>query len=715
MPDLPTEEPRIGEGHRPGRGIRLLRLRLAGVSQPYEVDFRDDDGAARALSVIAGPTNTGKTSVLQLVAYALGASEYPDHEEIVRQVRAALLETVMPSGPTTIERALESKTALVFDVPLDRMGETVAQPCPVEPAGAPASLSRFLLSTVDLQDVQLREAPTQEQSATDPLSFRDLMWLCMILNERVGSTQLLFEGNHNKNLKLLQVVDAVFGVHENAAAGLANRIRQTAEELGHTRRELAALETFVREQDATPREQLSQAVEDADAEVAAIRQALIRLDAEEAAAVDVAVELRGRHQAAAREAVRAQRRVRDREALVNRFASLRAQYADDIRKLTLLKQAGSVFDQLSVQVCPACLAKLPSAPQVRGAACGMCNQPAPTGVTSLTLGGAAVARETPVSGLGPRRLGADGVQIFGEEPHPEPDSESGPDGLPKESTAQQVVQAELASTKRRFNELNTFWLQLDEGLAALHEASSRADAAEAALAAQVDRAAAGKVTPYVSARENLLARRQQAVVKRDRANAALKQWRGVDARRRRADRLAEDLAELRREQRGQQARPDRTALITALSARFRQILTDFDYPKHAGTGAVDDKLVPSARMRPYRNASSGGQVLQTLAWILTIFEVAYEQNGHHPGFLLIDTPQKNLGGAAADDDEEFADVRLVEHFYTHILNWLAGPGRGAQIIVVDNTPPALADEHVVVRFTRDPKRGRYGLIDNETS
>jgi hypothetical protein len=713
MPDLPTEPPRAGD-RRPQRGIRLLRLRLSGVTRPYEVDFRGDHGAARPLSVIAGPTNTGKTSVLRLVAYALGASDYPDHEEIVRQVRAALLETVMPSGPATIERALESRTALVFDVPLDQLSETVAQPYPVEPAGDPASLSQLLLSTVDLQDVQLREAPMQQQSGTDPLSFRDLMWLCTILNERVGSTQLLFEGNHNKNLKLIQVVDAVFGVHENAAADLANRIRQQAEELGHARRELNALETFVREQDATPREQLRQAVEDADSELAAIREAIVRLDAEEAAAVDVAVELRRRHQAAGREAVRAQRRVRDREALVNRFASLRAQYADDLRKLTLLKQAGSVFDQLSVRVCPACLAELPTPPRVRGAACGMCNQPVPTGVTSLTLGSAAVARETPVSGLGSRPAGTDGAQPPVDEPPDESSAETA-DRQPDGSTAQQVVQAELASTRRRFNELNSFWLQLDESLAALREASSRADAEEATLAAAVDRAAAGKVTPYVSARENLLARRQQAMVRRDRANAALKQWRGVDARRRRIDRHAEDLADLRRQQRGQQTRPNRASVITALGTRFRQILTDFDYPKHAGTGAIDDKLIPSARMRPYRNASSGGMVLQTLAWILAVFEVAYEQDGNHPGFLLIDTPQKNLGGAAAHDDEEFADVHLVEHFYTHIIDWLAGPGRGAQIIVVDNTPPSIADPHVVVRFTRDPNRGRYGLIDNETS
>src|SRR6266540_1858311 len=109
---------------------------------------------------------------------------------------------------------------------------------------------------------------------------------------------------------------------------------------------------------------------------------------------------------------------------------------------------------------------------------------------------------------------------------------------------------------------------------------------------------------------------------------------------------------------------------------------------------------------PTRHSSNGGVWTSVAAGshaspkTSPIFEVAYEQDGHHPGFLLIDTPQKNLGGRAAADDEEFADVHLVEHFYTHILDWLAGPGRGAQIIVVDNTPPAVADRHVVVRFTR---------------
>jgi hypothetical protein len=704
----PIAEPAATPSTR--RGIRLQRLRLAGVTRPYEVDFRSSDGSFRPLSVIAGRTNTGKTSVLQFIAYALGGSSYPDHEEIVRQVRAALLEVALPDGPATIERGIESKVALLFDQPLDRAGETVPQPHPIEPTSDAASLSRMLLTTVDLQDVQLREAPTQQETKTQTLSFRDLMWLCVVLNERVGSSQLLFEGNHNKNLKLQQVIDVIFGVHQTDSADRAGTIRKLSEDLAGARRELTALEEFVREQGATPHEQLQGVLDDADGEIAAVRDELRRLDEEETAAANTAVELRRRHQQAARAAIRARQMVRDREALVSRYASLRAQYNDDIRKLTLLKQAGSIFDQLSVQVCPACLGKLPAPPTVRDSACSLCTQPLPSSITSVTLSSAAAFRETAVAGLGQQQAESSPwdsgppVTVFANgNGHTNTDDEG----------ARAAVAAELTSTRRRFKELNEYWVELDNSLPALRAASERADEEEATLAAQVDRAASGTVTPFTAAREVLLARRQDSIVRRDRANSAIRQWRGIEVRRRRITQMAGELSDLRSENRGQQTRPDRNAMIAALGARFRQILADVGYPKHDNTGAIDGKFVPSVRGRKYTSASSGGQVLQTLAWILAIFEVAYEQNGNHPGFLLIDSPQKSLGGQAKEDDKEFADVTLVERLYSHIITWLNSQGRGAQIIIVDNTPPSIATPYVIEDFTRNPERGRFGLIDNE--
>lgn len=145
------------------------------------------------------------------------------------------------------------------------------------------------------------------------------------------------------------------------------------------------------------------------------------------------------------------------------------------------------------------------------------------------------------------------------------------------------------------------------------------------------------------------------------------------------------------------------------------ILREIGYPKIDQDGElgpfIDEQLVPHARGRSYKQASSGGQVLITLAWILAIFEVAYEKNAAHPGFVMIDTPQKNLGGQAAES--EFSDSALIERFYLHVIRWLDGAGAGAQVVIVDNTPPDVAAPYVAVRYTRNPDVVPFGLIDNE--
>lgn len=116
----------------------------------------------------------------------------------------------------------------------------------------------------------------------------------------------------------------------------------------------------------------------------------------------------------------------------------------------------------------------------------------------------------------------------------------------------------------------------------------------------------------------------------------------------------------------------------------------------------------------YVSASSGGSTLISLAWMLAIFEIFWESRAAHPGFLMIDSPQKNLG-QGGERDAEFADSVTVSDFYRHLHNWLSGPGAGAQVFVVDNAPPAVADQDVAVRFTRRTDQPPYGLINDETS
>ena len=112
--DPSTDTARLGGTHR---GIRILRLRLKGINRDYEVDFRTREGGdPRPLSLIAGAFSTGKTSVLEFIAYCLGARNHPQHPEILRagsgrrRLKWNLVDTPMSSNGLSVNRQLSDSS-----------------------------------------------------------------------------------------------------------------------------------------------------------------------------------------------------------------------------------------------------------------------------------------------------------------------------------------------------------------------------------------------------------------------------------------------------------------------------------------------------------------------------------------------------------------------------------------------------------------------------
>lgn len=289
---------------QPLPGIRIRRLRLAGVSRNYDVDFTQDQ-RVRDLSVVAGAFSSGKTAVLEFIAYGLGGKRHPRHLEVLRKVRSCLLEVELSGEPHVIERPVgePSKVAYVRRGTLDSPPLSKPESRTIEPAGAPESLSALLLGHCKLEGVQLREAPSSRESRTDPLSIRDLMNLAFLPNERIASKNFLFENEYMKKHKLKQVVDVVFGVHDDRAVELGQRIKELGARLTQARSELAAARVFVDEQDVPTVGALI--AEQYEGELRELTEQLRALDEAAQASTTFAGRLRREHQQAAQRARRA--------------------------------------------------------------------------------------------------------------------------------------------------------------------------------------------------------------------------------------------------------------------------------------------------------------------------------------------------------------------------------------------------------------------------
>ena len=677
-------------------GIRVLRLRLRGVQKSYDVDFRSGTGA-RPLSVIAGPVSTGKTTILEFIAYLLGGNEHPEHQEVLAQVISAQLEVELAGVVHVIERTVgrPSTTANVFVSTMDDVAAGVAAGTrrPIQPPGSPDSLSAYLLSQVSLEGVKLREAPTQAESEADPLSIRDVMWLCFLPNERLDDKNLLFESAYMKALKLRQVIDVVFGVHDNRLADLADRISQGERELGKKRADLTSARQFVEEQESRNEGQLDVEAEIIRSSMEETDDILSGLRNQIEGATNFASDLRERHRAAAATARRLAGLLRDRETLLIRLAPLRAQYSEDIRKLTMLVQAHDLFDPLRVVSCPACLSTLTASPTVLDHQCSLCGTVLAAD-DQLDLGAASSsaipsATDIPVAG-------------------------NAPSEMPVAVTNSELIAAHLRSTRARLKELNGYVDGLEEERSNFRGQLANATRRESEAAAALDRATVEAISPFLARRDELNRARQAGAARLDDVERGLRLHAGLRGRETLVGRLDANLTALR-EQRNlitDQA-SDRREAVAAVSARFGEILADFQYPK-LERPYIDDRWVPHVRDLSYQQASSGARTLLSIAWCLAIFETAVERRLFHPGFLMLDSPQKNIG-IGTDSDDDFVDAAVVDGVYRHLRNWLAGEGQGCQVIVVDNDPPAATKSDVIVRFTRDAIHPPYGLIDNETS
>lgn len=674
-------------------GIRVSELLLAsspGRDKTYGVSFRDESGRIRPLSIIAGASQTGKTSIIEYILYCLGQREFPPHEEMQAAVRAALLEVSLGNERQVIERSTVGKGsafASIWKASLDelRSGE---EPRPEEErvstdTSAPDSLSQRVLAACGLENMALPEAPSRADSATQIFSVRDLMKTFWLPNDRVDAKNLVFEqAAHIVSQKFQQTFDVIFDVFDGEDVRRAAQVKAAREAAQEARRTYVSLLDVVSTEHPQGPLRLEIRLGEISQFVAEAETQIREMDTSVSSRTDAQRRLRSGLGPAERRAQQASQVISDRYSLLDRLGALRAQYADDKKKLTFLHEAERLFDPLQVRVCPACFNALSEPPVVADGQCSMCGHVVPESVDSLTFGhGAGVGTES-------EQTGGDKADAA-------------------------FVEGELHAVTKRLADLNGYMERLEADLGEMRRLRDQADTALMGLVNAIEQATE-LPAPYLAARDEMASRVEEARIERRSTEAGLRLWERVRLAQEAADRLTGEATRLRQERSEVRSLLGRHDLVRIMSERFGEILTDIGYPKLADTAYLDDGLVPHVRGHSYLSASSGGRTLIALAWYLSLWEVAFERDANAPGLLMIDSPQKNLGHNVENVDPDFADAALVESFYRHVQTWLSGPGAGAQIIIVDNSPPESAASHVVVRFSGDPSNPPYGLIDDAT-
>jgi hypothetical protein len=326
-------------------GFALRRLALTGPGKPAaELRF------ARGLNVIAGPSDTGKSFVLECIDYALGAGDAP--EAIPEAEGYTLVSLEIEANAADQHRYTIERSLLGGDIVLKTEGAQDRTLGAKHQAGNTDTVSRFLL---DLSGLGGRKLRRNVQGVTHELSFRKVAPLVLIDEDTVhskkrspiwtgqrddkttesGTFRLLLTGVDDSSVVAKQDPKIARGRQQGKAEAIDDLLQKAREDLA----DLNGVTSLDAER----------------ARLARLETALHAASAERDKEQTHASPLEARRRAAWNGLRMAESKLNVLIELQKRFDLLQQQYESDLRRLEAISEAGARLDQLSEKTrCPTC-------------------------------------------------------------------------------------------------------------------------------------------------------------------------------------------------------------------------------------------------------------------------------------------------------------------------------------------------------------------------
>lgn len=324
--------------------ITLLHLTFTGTNKsPVSVDFSPH------VTVIHGPSDTGKSFIVDAINFVLGARELKEIPEREGYSRVLLGLELSASERITLARSVGGG-----DISVYRSSIRVEPSAPADDtlaakhnAATTKNISRFLLDQVGLDEKWVRK---NRRNETHMLSFRDLVRLCL-----VGETQMQaeeppgFSGNRVNRTKELSALKLLLTGEDDSAL--------TAVPSAQEQKRLRGAQQAVVERMLSRLESQLQGVAESTELKAQLDKLNAAIDKCSAMIGDLA-EQRGRllveHKELQSSDVAQSSEHSDATALRQRFVLLEKQYESDLARLEMIAEAGNLLGYFGGGTCVLC-------------------------------------------------------------------------------------------------------------------------------------------------------------------------------------------------------------------------------------------------------------------------------------------------------------------------------------------------------------------------
>jgi len=647
----------------------LKKLRIIGTRKNYDVIFR------LGLNIILGDSDTGKSSILELINYCFGASAINFCDELEMTGRQCLLELKLGNDLFTIQRdLLNTKTWLfVYCCDIDSINSD-SSPYVLSTFSqkmAPDGLfSDFILSKLNLPAINIKQAPTKDNSPMSRLSFRDIFKYLYLDQDDIGSKGILDQKNPVVAIKNKQVFKYIFSFLDEEISGLQESIAETTTNRNDLSQRLRIIAEFLAEAKFENTKEITDHIsllqDKLDVSQTAINEISKKMQSDTESVSDARKTLfiLRSSETATRTALF------ETQKNIERYVRLKNDYLQDLDKLnTSSKLAQAIPDLTAPKKCPICNNIL-SKPIMES--------------YFHTHDVEIISTETKSLKQKVREISSI---------------------LDSERLKQQDLELQLEDTKKSIQEVSIFF----------------------------DDHTKDMISPYIEERDALISlstkTREEIKYKKELLKISNQKTMIIDQIESYSillESLQKKLEELIANA------PSEKEVLDNLTYYLRKYLDFISISNRTGIYISSKTYLPVIRSRDYFKLTSGGlRTIVSVGYFLSILNYSLEKETSIPPFLMLDSIGKYLGkttklkymnetDANEDQNEKISDPKKYENMYRYLLGLIevaTSNKQESQIIIVDNDLPlAIESEllpHVIIEF-RPESDGIYpvGLIDD---
>ncbi len=335
--------------------ISISNLNLIGYRKLYSIPFYP------GVNIIYGDSDTGKSSILELINYLLGASNIELADEVKSSVQYAALELEINNTQYTIKRDIFNSKSFVEVYPcvFQRCAEFFPKkysPSYSDMNAPDGFFSDFLLDSLGFPKVKIKSSPSKADSEVKRLSFRNLFKYVYVNQDDVGSKSFLDLTNWIQATSNREVLKYVFNVLDSSITELEVQIAERTKESKSLLQKYSSVSEFLRETDYESRDSLDDSITKLDQTLSVLAKELSALNLSMTSSSKNYEELKSIFNELTLNEKRAAQDVIKTRAQIDKYSRLKNDYDNDIAKINSVLQAQTRIGEAATLAnpCPIC-------------------------------------------------------------------------------------------------------------------------------------------------------------------------------------------------------------------------------------------------------------------------------------------------------------------------------------------------------------------------